>query len=302
MAYFLDVTNFLDNLGIRNKEEAIVTHRVTDNNEEDIELALPKPDILWENEFLADYLDTHTAGHSRDTKQLAAFLRFYGYKEGDSLAGLSDALKKYQAYWGLDANGILSPGTQQHLTAPRSANSDIDDDTKPILLKKLRAGKRQFHFTITNPDQDLMDLSQPDYGLAKGVALLKKCFAAWATPIGKLLGDHVTFDYVPQDRVSDIDLEITWKDFDGPGGTLACASSDGGLVGCSIQLDRAERWYLSKKQKYGVRPIITHELGHLFGLAHTNVQTSIMYPFYRPEYVNPSNDDIDAIITKLKSQ
>jgi len=263
---------------------------------------LPDPDNLWENEFLEDYLDTHKIEHSRDAKKLLNFLQFYGYKEGDSITGLSDALKKYQTHWGLNVDGILGPLTQQLVTTARSANPDVNDTTKPILLDKIRAGKRQLHFTITNPDQDLIDVSQPDYGLGKGLAILKKCFAAWATPIGNQLGAKISFEYIPPEQVSEIDVEITWKDFDGPGGTLACASSSGGLVGCSIQLDRGERWVLSKKEKYSVRSVVTHELGHLFGLQHTNNQSSIMYPFYRPEFVNPSNDDIDVIINKLKSQ
>jgi len=296
----LDVTNFLENLAIRNKEEVTVSYRATNEIGEDLGLVLPKPEILWENEFLVDSLDTHTTGHSRDTRILLSFLQFYGYKEGDAIAGLSDALKKYQEYWGLHPDGVLGPVTQGLVTAPRSANPDVNDGTVPILLNKLRAGKRLFHFTVTAPDEDLIDLTQPDYGLGKGIAVLKKCFAAWSTPLGVKLGDKVAFEYVNPDRVSEIDVEITWKDFDGPGGTLACASSSGGLVGCSVQLDRAERWTLSKKEKYTVRPVVTHELGHLFGLVHTNVQTSIMYPYYRPDFLNPSNDDIDAVIVLLK--
>jgi len=228
-------------------------------------------------------------------------LNFYGYKEGDSHFGLSDALKKYQKFWGLDADGILGPETQQHLTAARSANSDINDDTRPVLLNKLRDGKRKFYFTVTAPDEDLIDTRQPDYGLGKGITVLRKCFAAWTAPLSAKLSEKITFEYISPDHVSQIDLEITWKPFDGPGGTLACASSTGGLVGCSIQLDRSERWHFSSKVKYGIRPIVTHEMGHLWGLSHTNDESSIMFPFYRPEKLAPSDNDIDLIITKLKS-
>jgi len=100
ITYYLDVTTFLENLSVRNKDEVIVSSKVTNIHDEDVHLDLPTPDILWENEFLSKNIDTRTAhANTRDTKQLTQFLNFYGYKEGDSHFGLSDALKKYQQFW-----------------------------------------------------------------------------------------------------------------------------------------------------------------------------------------------------------
>jgi len=94
---------------------------------------------------------------------------------------------------------------------------------------------------------------------------------------------------------------INWKVLDGPGGTLAYASTDFSdcANGCSIQLDKSERWTI-KDQDYSVRSVVTHELGHLFGLVHTNDQHSIMYPFYRPHVLVPAASDIKHIADRIK--
>jgi len=251
---------------------------------------------------MTDSLDTSSTISSRDARKLSQFLEYYGYKSGGSLESLCDALKKYQEFWGLHPDGVLGPNTQGHVAAPRSANPDIDDDTDPVLLSKLAKGKRQFIFTVTNPDQDLIDINEPDLGYDKGVKVLIQALNAWALPLGEKLGDKITFEFVDTKHLKpgELDLEITWTNFDGPGGTLACASSKEGLVNCSIRLDQAERWSLLPNLKYSLQPVVTHELGHLFGLTHTNNEKSVMYPFFREDFLTPSGDDIIEVITKMK--
>jgi len=304
----LDVTSVLDHLKVKNKNDAneiVITAVPKNTSRVDAAMELPKPDLLWENEFLVDSLDTSAiqAATSRDAKLLLGFLKYYGYKEGDSVRDLNAALVKFQQMWGLKADGILDPLTQAHIFRARSANSDVDDDTQPVLLEKIRSGKRNLKYTVTDVDEDLLDVKKKDLGLSTLIGVLDKCFGAWAGPLGTKLGSAITFQYVePHVPLSEIDVEISWQTFDGVGGTLGYASSKEGLVGCSIQLDRAERWTFDPTKPYSVQSVVTHELGHLFGLHHTNAENSVMFPYYRPDFHVIPQADVDAVAAKLQQQ
>jgi len=260
---------------------------------------------LWENEFLADSIDFSKLNDPtlRDAQTLRQYLEYYGYTAGKSTKDLNDALVKFQAHWGLEADGILGPVTQQHIFQPRSGNSDFNDDIQPRLLDKLKKGKYKLNYTITDVDEDLVDVKQRDLGLSKLQRVLELAFKAWTDPIGAKIGHAISFSYVEPDHhdLSNIDLEISWQLFDGVGGTLGCATSKDGLVGCAIQLDRAERWTLENNSKYSIQPVVTHELGHLLGLHHENNEKTVMFPYYRPQVLAPAAGDIDAVVAKLRA-
>ena len=88
--------------------------------------------------------------------------------------------------------------------------------------------------------------------------------------------------------------------FDGPGGTLAWAqlppgNSFNGQLLC--RFDEAETWVLNRNQR-GVLlvNVACHEIGHLLGLRHSNVQTALMAPFYSPGVTKPQlKDDVTRI-------
>lgn len=312
-AYSLDVTDFLDNMNLKNKTETLDTVdievRIQNAGGEDVDLnkifkgqKFPAADLLWENEFLADAIDTSKLqnSNSRDVKLLRQFLEYYGYTSGGSLKDLNAGLRKFQESWGLKADGILGEVTQKQIFKARSANSDVNDDTEPILLNKLKNKQTKFKYTVTDVDEDLVDVTKPDLGLSDLLHVLDACFAAWANPLSEKLGEKVSFEYV-EPTADGIDIEISWQLFDGVGGTLGYASSKEGLVGCSIQLDRAERWTLNNKEEYSLQPVVTHEIGHLFGLHHENKESTIMFPYYRPDVLAPRDVDVDAVVAKFKA-
>jgi len=222
-------------------------------------------------------------------------LEYYGYVAGGGSKNLNDALQKFQADWGLKPDGVLGPITQEFISRPRSANSDLNDKTEGVLLTQLKKGKYRLTYTVSEVDDDLVDITLRDYGLSKLQKVLNAAFTSWTKPLSEKLGKQVSFEYVEPDHKEVIDLEIRWELFDGIGGTLGFASSEKGLARCSIQLDRSERWTLDNNLQYSVQPVVTHEIGHLFGLTHENKEDTVMFPYYRPTFLAPTARDIEAV-------
>lgn len=46
---------------------------------------------------------------------------------------------------------------------------------------------------------------------------------------------------------------------------------------------------------YSLEAIVTHEAGHFVGLAHSQVNTAVMYAFYQPDAVTLTDDDVGGI-------
>jgi len=311
--YSLDVTYFLDGLNLKAKEEVQAKYdivaRVQSSAGVDVDMAkvfngkkFPDPDLLWENEFMAESIDISKVEDStaKDVQQLRTYLEYYGWTDGSGSKSLNDALRKFQQHWGIQADGILGPVTQEIMARPRSANPDVGDTTQAVLLNQLKQGRYSLTYTVSAVDEDLVDSKQSDYGLSKLCGVLDKAFASWTTPLGAKIGHPIKFQYVDPDKKA-IDLEVRWELFDGVGGTLGFACDKHEKASCSIQLDRGDRWSLSA-EPHSLQAVVTHEIGHLFGLQHKPVDASVMYPYYRPDFLAPAAADIDEVVAKYNDK
>ena len=67
--------------------------------------------------------------------------------------------------------------------------------------------------------------------------------------------------------------------FDGEGRILAHAflPKDGG----DMHVDDSEKWTMDEFNGKDLLQTVVHELGHSFGLEHSDVSSSVMAPFYR---------------------
>ena len=91
--------------------------------------------------------------------------------------------------------------------------------------------------------------------------------------------------------------------FDGKGGTLAWAylppnsSYNGQLL---MKFDIAEFW-ITSPEKAGVllQNVAAHELGHILGLTHSEINTALMAPYYNKDVAVPQENDDGIRIREL---
>ena len=84
--------------------------------------------------------------------------------------------------------------------------------------------------------------------------------------------------------------------FDGRGGTLAHAFFP--VYGGDAHFDDDERWVLSGRRGTDLFTVAAHEFGHSLGLSHSDVNSALMAPFYKPPSADRNvvkEDDIRAI-------
>lgn len=100
---------------------------------------------------------------------------------------------------------------------------------------------------------------------------------------------------------------INFEDFDGPMGVLGRAlitDYRSSLYG-HIHFDPSENWiYGDKKLEHGSIDFFTvmlHEIGHILGIAHSEDESSILYPAYTGPKRELTQDDIDAAL-EIKSK
>ncbi|KAL0914083.1 hypothetical protein M5K25_017588 [Dendrobium thyrsiflorum] len=130
-------------------------------------------------------------------------------------------------------------------------------------------------------------------------AAMRRSFARWAKVI------PMTFSHSKDYQTADVKVAFYAGDhgdgqpFDGVLGVLAHAfSPENGR----LHLDAAERWAVDfskedSKVAVDLESVLTHEIGHVLGLAHSTVQEAVMYPSLSPrtKKVNLRVDDIKGV-------
>ena len=158
------------------------------------------------------------------------------------------------------------------LDAPRCGCLDVSPPAAAGTLEA-RWGKRRLTYQVESvppaPDRATWD------------AAIAGAFAAWAAVLD--------LEFVRVDGPADI--RIFAAPIDGPFNVLAQAqlpSGDNHTRGLWVQLDSRDRW-----GQGGVDPlaVLCHELGHTFGLTHSQKRGALMYPTYNRDVQRPQEDD-----------
>uniref|UniRef100_A0A7N0T8M2 Peptidase metallopeptidase domain-containing protein n=1 Tax=Kalanchoe fedtschenkoi TaxID=63787 RepID=A0A7N0T8M2_KALFE len=247
-----------------------------------------------------------------DLRKLKAYLNRFGYPCSDDHShddefdtSLEAAIKAYQMNYRLTPTGVLDKETVEKMMAPRCGYPDTVNRTVQLatgmMMKKQSGSLRTVSHYNFFPNQPRWPLSKtnlrytffsnlPDYARQP----IANAFGQWEA------ATRFTFEYVT--AVNQADLTIGFYSgehgdrnaFDGPGGILAHAFAP---TNGRMHFDETENWSTDPTPgAMHLETVAVHEIGHLLGLDHSQVEEAIMYATIAPgvsKVLQP--DDKDGI-------
>lgn len=211
---------------------------------------------------------------------------------------LEQALKHFQSFYNLEANGMLNSKTLAQASRPRCGVPD-----KLSEQPGKGPGSALYAFFGSNPKWAANQRSLT-YGFPAGtrndvIPAIQAATQEWSK------NSPFRFSQAPNYNQANIKISFQVKDhgdgsaFDGPGGILAhaYAPTDGRL-----HYDGDEAWVNGVQPgKMDLQSVGLHELGHNLGLMHSSDPNAAMYAYIDPgtrKHLN--SDDITGIKTLYK--
>ncbi|KAL4567487.1 hypothetical protein LXL04_023072 [Taraxacum kok-saghyz] len=243
----------------------------------------------------------------RDLKLYLAHLGYLNYQKNPNVTRheqdhfgeeLEEALKSYQAFYHLNATGVLDRSTVSEMSIPRCGcpDKDIHKNTVNSLNNDTVSLYSFFPGRLKWPSnkRHLTYAFGPRYP-TKFMPPVDRAFRRWSTAF-----PYFTFSRARSYQSADLTISFQGGNhgdgypFDGRGGTLAHAFAP---TNGRFHFDAAEAWAVGAvPNAHDVETTALHEIGHLLGLAHSNVQDAIMYPEIRSGVTKGLNsDDIQGL-------
>ncbi|GAB2280393.1 hypothetical protein Dimus_015027 [Dionaea muscipula] len=211
---------------------------------------------------------------------------------------LEDAIKTYQLNFGLRVTGFMDKDTVNQMMKPRCGYPDIINGTNTMIARRdvpnyVLLGSKWHKYTLT--------YKFVDNGLApRGIdarTILSYSLIEWAHYC------PLRFIQISQNVYPDLQSSFERGEhgdgapFDGPGGILAHAGRPPSGVS---HFDADEHWSTHPAlgtDQVDLQTAMTHELGHVLGLAHSADRAAVMYPSYDSNHLKRrlTQDDIDGI-------
>lgn len=256
-----------------------------------LSLALPLPDDATDDEPQEAKVSS--------IYDATGYLLQYGYIQQPDRTGalrgeeaLVNAIKQFQRMAGIGQTGELDSETVKWMNYPRCGVVDFVG-TADIARKK-RYALQGSKWRGTNIKYKITKYT-PDLTESKTDSEIERSFKVWEdnTPL--------RFSKTSQSSKADIDIKFVngehgdGEPFDGRGRTLAHAFFP--RYGGDTHFDDDEHWSTGGSRGTDLFQVAAHELGHALGLSHSDVQDSMMAPFYRGynDEAKLHSDDVEAI-------
>lgn len=213
------------------------------------------------------------------------YLEKYGYLNANenSLTSKYEALINFQEFYKLPVDGLENAETLKLMRRPRCGVSD-NIHTFRLHINKWEKTHLKWYFSLARHEEK--EVAKQAFSIWQNVTNLK--FEYSATNPDIIISFAVGSRAHPQNsRCMKGSCNGVFFEFDGNGGILAHAYSPFNDSCREIHLDSSEKWYLGYDDipkvptgEISLLYVLTHEIGHVLGLRHSDVQDSMMYPLY----------------------
>ncbi|XP_050499658.1 matrix metalloproteinase-2-like [Diabrotica virgifera virgifera] len=234
------------------------------------------------------------------TESLEVYLMNFGYMEKSkdgafalrTEESVKSSLRDMQEFAGLPVTGRLDERTLKLMHTPRCGMPDKNFRTRRKRFTIHGSKWRYLNLTwsVRTRNVDNLNFDEVRYVISRALQVWSK-------------HSKLTFQEVDSDKA---DILIYFHrgshgdnfPFDGPGKVLAHAFfPTGGWSSVEVHFDADEKWTTNFDNEDGTNlfNVAAHEIGHSLGLSHSNVESALMYPWYKEmengyDYELPDDD------------
>lgn len=240
---------------------------------------------------------TFATGDKVDVTEVHNYLKHYGYMPMEATKDAKDkvteetaaALKAFQEFSNLSVDGVFGPETRDVMAQDRCGFPDLLQSVDFTVLGPWTDRNIKYCFGTQS--------SQLNVDVCKNA--IRRALNTWAN-----VGAGLTFSEVAANQSPEVFIEFrpaNDPDHSMVGGVVAHADFPPGFSvvvnGLPLPLhfdDQEHKWVDGAvANSFDLETVALHEMGHILGLAHSNVGDAVMYPFVTTNFLKRALTDDD---------